>query len=99
MAFNYVDEEMLRELVASVIQSKNEYAAVIWSPYKKTYKKIRNDTEPQLNRCRVSRSCMRRDCIRYHVPARILLLFYHLIVLSMVYVNVKKELRRVMRRC
>ena len=35
MAFKYLDEEMIKKLVISLIQPKLEYASVIWSPHKK----------------------------------------------------------------
>ena len=35
MAFEYLDEEMINELIASLIRSKLEYVAVIWPPRKK----------------------------------------------------------------
>ena len=35
MAFKYLDEEMIKKLITSVIQPKLEYAAMIWSQHKK----------------------------------------------------------------
>ena len=35
MAFKYLDEEMIKKLITSLIQPKLEYAAMIWSPHKK----------------------------------------------------------------
>ena len=35
MAFKYLDEEMIKKLVTSLIQPNLEYAAMIWSPHKK----------------------------------------------------------------
>ena len=35
MAFKYLDEEMSKKLITSLIRPKLEYAAVIWSPHKK----------------------------------------------------------------
>ena len=34
-AFTYLDEEMMKKLIVSMIQPKLEYAAVVWSPHKK----------------------------------------------------------------
>ena len=35
MAFKYLDEEMINKLIASLIRSKLEHAAMIWSPIDK----------------------------------------------------------------
>ena len=35
MAFKYLDEEIIKKMIISLIQPKLEYAAVIWSPHKK----------------------------------------------------------------
>ena len=35
MAFKYMDEEMIKKLITSLIRPKLEYASVIWLPYKK----------------------------------------------------------------
>ena len=35
MAFKYLDEAMIKKLIASLIQPKLEYVAVIWSTQKK----------------------------------------------------------------
>ena len=37
VAFNYMDEEMLRELIVSMIRPRMEYAAVVWSPHLKKH--------------------------------------------------------------
>ena len=37
VAFNYMDEEMLRELIVSMIRPRLEYAAVVWSPHLKKH--------------------------------------------------------------
>ena len=37
VAFNYMDEEMLRELIISIIRPRLEYAAVVWSPHLKNH--------------------------------------------------------------
>ena len=34
-AFTYMDEEMMKKLIVSMIRPKLEYAAVVWSPHKK----------------------------------------------------------------
>ena len=34
-AFTYLDEEMMKKLIVSMIRPKLEYAAVVWSPHKK----------------------------------------------------------------
>merc|ERR1712035_47130 len=40
-AFNYMDEEMIRKLITSLIRPGLEYAALLWSPnLKKTHKEI-----------------------------------------------------------
>ena len=41
VVFNYMDEEMARELIVSLIQSRLEYTAVVWSPYKNKKSRIR----------------------------------------------------------
>lgn len=35
LAFAYMVEEMIREMIISLIRPRLEYAAVVWSPYKK----------------------------------------------------------------
>ena len=35
VAFNYMDTNMMKKIITSMIRPKIEYAAVIWSPYKK----------------------------------------------------------------
>ena len=40
MAFKYLDEEIIKKLITSLIQSKLEYTVVIWSPHKKDIKKL-----------------------------------------------------------
>ena len=35
MAFKYLDEEIIKKFITSLIRPKLEYAAVIWSSYKK----------------------------------------------------------------
>ena len=41
MTFKYLDEEMIKKLITSLIPPKLEYVAVIWSPQKKKrYKEI-----------------------------------------------------------
>ena len=37
VAFNYLDEEMLRKLIVSKIRPRLEYAAVVWSPHLKKH--------------------------------------------------------------
>ena len=40
MALKYMDEEMINKLITSLIRTKLEYAAVIWSSHKKNIKKL-----------------------------------------------------------
>jgi len=35
VAFHYLDEEMVKKLIVSMIRPRLEYAAVVWSPHKK----------------------------------------------------------------
>ena len=35
MAFHFLDKDMMREIITTMIRSKLEYAEVIWSPHKK----------------------------------------------------------------
>ena len=35
LAFNYIDEEMMKKLIVSIIRPRLEYAAVLWSPHLK----------------------------------------------------------------
>jgi len=35
MAFTYLDEEMIKKLIISMIHPRLEYAAVVWSPHNK----------------------------------------------------------------
>ena len=35
MTFNYIDEEMMKKLIVSIIRPRLEYAAVLWSPHLK----------------------------------------------------------------
>ena len=35
MAFNYLDEEVIKKLITSLIPPKLEYSAGFWSPHKK----------------------------------------------------------------
>ena len=37
VTFNDMDEEMMREMIVSLIWSRLEYPAVMWSPYKKIH--------------------------------------------------------------
>ena len=37
VAFNYMDEEMVRELIVAMIRPRLEYAAVVWSPHMKKH--------------------------------------------------------------
>ena len=39
LAFNYLDEEMMKKILCTLIRPQLEYAAVIWSPYKKKHVK------------------------------------------------------------
>ena len=36
-AFHYMDEEMLKELIVTMVRPKLEYAAVVWAPHKKKH--------------------------------------------------------------
>ena len=35
MAFHFLDKDMIRKIITSMIRPKLEYPEVIWSPYKK----------------------------------------------------------------
>ena len=35
VAFSYMDEEMLREIIVSMIRSRLEYLVLVWSPHLK----------------------------------------------------------------
>ena len=37
LAFHYMDKEMMRKLVTTIIRPRLEYAQVVWSPYKKKH--------------------------------------------------------------
>ncbi len=40
-AFTYLDEEMVKKLITSIIRPRSEYAAVVWSPrLKKDIRKL-----------------------------------------------------------
>ena len=46
MAFNFLDKDMMRKIVTTMIRPKLEYAEVIWSPHqKKACVEIRKNTE------------------------------------------------------
>ena len=39
VAFHYMDTEMMKKIIITMIRPKMEYAAIVWSPHKKkTYK-------------------------------------------------------------
>ncbi len=43
--FTYLDEEMVKKLITSIIRSRLEYAAVVWSPrLKKDIRKLKRIT-------------------------------------------------------
>ena len=35
MKFTYLDQEMIKKIIVSLIRPRLEYAAVVWNPYKK----------------------------------------------------------------
>lgn len=37
LAFNYMDEEMMKKLISTIIRPRLEYAGVVWSPHKKKH--------------------------------------------------------------
>ena len=37
MAFHFLDKDIMREIITSMIRPKLEYAEVIWSPHKKKH--------------------------------------------------------------
>ncbi len=37
VAFTYVDEEMIKKIITSLIRATLEYAAVVWNPHLKKY--------------------------------------------------------------
>ena len=46
MAFHFLDEDMMRKILTTMIRPKLEYAEVIWSPHKKkACVEIRKNTE------------------------------------------------------
>ena len=45
MAFHFLDKDMMKKIITSMIRPKLEYAYVIWSPHKKKRVEIRKDTE------------------------------------------------------
>lgn len=40
VAFSYMDKDMMRRLITTMIRPKLEYAEVVWSPHKKHIKKL-----------------------------------------------------------
>ena len=45
VAFNYLDKEMMKKIITSIIRPKLEYAAVVWSPHKQKDKETGKDTK------------------------------------------------------
>ena len=45
MAFHFLDKDMMRKIITTMIRPKLEYAEVIWSPHKKKHVEIRKNTE------------------------------------------------------
>ncbi len=45
VAFTYIDEEMVNEIITSFIRPTLEYAAVVWNPHLKTHREIREGTK------------------------------------------------------
>ena len=37
VAFHYMDEDMMRKIITTMIRPKLEYAATVWSPHKKKH--------------------------------------------------------------
>ncbi len=44
MTFHFVDNDIIKKILTSMIKPKMEYAEVIWSPYKKKHKLIGKNT-------------------------------------------------------
>ena len=39
LAFHYMDKDMMKKLISTIIRPRLEYAGVVWSPYKKKHVK------------------------------------------------------------